>query len=137
MADAFNRSTMHAIKECRSPLSKDTDQWIMIYLYYQGKFGKPHRTRTMPWGTGPVNTVGHACINRNADPTHSQTDLVLRDNATGLILNNYEPLDSAARIAPVIHQFDRCWDWIRQDYMSRQADMFNENNKPVLAWKKS
>jgi hypothetical protein len=135
MSDEFYRSTTHELDECRSPSGKDTDQWIMIYLYYQGKFGRPDRTRTVPWGTGPVNTVGHACINRVLDPPHSQRDIVLRENATGLILNNHESLTSPARVAAVIHQFDRCHDWIYNDYMPQHQNMFSRESRPTLSWK--
>jgi hypothetical protein len=41
---------------CRSPST--TDQWIMNYLYYHGRFGAYERTVTIPWGLGPVLTAG-------------------------------------------------------------------------------
>jgi hypothetical protein len=95
---------------CHAPV---TDQWTMNYLYYNGLFGRHDRTRTAPWGTGPVLTIGHACINKHLKPSHSQTDLIFFDNATGLILNEHEGSGSQARIAPVVHQYDRCHGWIQ------------------------
>jgi hypothetical protein len=41
---------------CKSPFT--TDQWIMNEIYYKGLFGEIERTQTLPWGVGPVLTVG-------------------------------------------------------------------------------
>lgn len=118
-------------KNCKSPGM--TDQWNMNYLYYTGKFGEYDRTKTTPWGTGPVMTIGHPCINKNLpNPNHSQKDMVVFGKETGLILNNWESDDSKARIAPVVHQFDRCHKWIHP-WFSRHGDLFNV--MPTLAWK--
>jgi hypothetical protein len=98
---------------CRSPHT--TDQWTMNYLYYTGRFGQINRTATVPWGTGPVNTIGTPCVNPNIKENsqkHSQRDLTVLDKTTNYILNLHEPEDSPARIAPVVHQFDRCHKWI-------------------------
>jgi len=119
-------------KNCKSPGM--TDQWNMNYLYYNGKFGEYGRTKTIPWGTGPVMTIGHPCINKNIpNPNHSQKDMIVFDKETGLIRNNWETDDnSKARIAPVVHQFDRCHKWIHP-WFSRHGDLFN--TVPTLAWK--
>ena len=79
----------------------------MNWLYYNGRFGWLDQVVTIPWGTGPVLTVGKACISAERKP--GAQDLLVR-NEEGFILNNHEP----GVIAPVIHQFDRCHPWIMQ-----------------------
>jgi hypothetical protein len=105
-------------KRCRSPHT--TDQFILQYMYYTGKFGVFDRTATAPWGTGPINTIGHACVNNNLPPNdaHSATDLTEFDNATGFIMNIHEGV-----ISPVLHQFDRCHNWI-QPFFGNHPELF-------------
>lgn len=99
--------------KCKSPHT--TDQWIMNWLYYNGRFGAVDRTASLPWGLGPVLTVGKACMTE--DRKTGATDLVPRsqkksddkDHLPGFILNQY-----TQKIAPMVHQFDRCFPWIKQ-----------------------
>jgi hypothetical protein len=118
--------------KCKSPAN--TDQRQMQPMYYRGMFGEPERTRTMPWGTGPVLTIGHACINNHAKIKHSQTDIRKLDiDGTGLIVNNNEPPTSPAYIAPCVHQYDRCSTWIGQ-FMQQHPEIIPpsvQNSKPV------
>lgn len=103
--------------KCRSPTT--TDQWTMNYLYYTGAFGEQSRTKTLPYGTGPVQTVGKACMTETRK--QGATDIVRVSNGTGkgdaapwsgAILNIYEGGGEA--VAPVIHQFDRCHPWVKE-----------------------
>jgi len=105
--------------KCRSPIT--TDQWTMNWLYYNGYFGKIHRTKTIPWGVGPVQTVGKACV--GADKKTGASDIVTREN--GFIVNIHEPPESKSRIAATIHQFDRCSSWI-SDYFGNQENLFKD-----------
>jgi len=132
----FHANNQKPNKQCRSP--DTTDQWTMNYLYYSGRFGKISKTETLPWGTGPVNTVGKPCIDNRQKPNHSAKDIVQFDSETGLILNNYETEDSLARIAPVVHQYDRCIAWALK--MLHEAEFFKTVNYRVedldpLPWK--
>ena len=112
-----------------------TDQWNMNYLYYTGKFGYYDRTTSLPWGTGPVLTIGKPCVNNQLpNPNHSQNDMVEFDNVTGFILNNWEKDGSKARIAPVVHQFDRCHRWILP-FFSRHSDIYKNGTTSILEWK--
>lgn len=110
---------------CRSPHT--TDQLMLQYMYYTGMFGDPETTRTSPWGTGPVMTIGHACVDNSKTPSHSQMDIVQFDNTTGLILNNNE-IGDAFRIAPLVHQYDRCWDWALE-FMKKHEELFTPAEK--------
>jgi UDP-galactopyranose mutase len=124
LVDEFYQNNFKENIKCRSP--HNTDQWTMDYLYYNGRFGEFNRTKTLPYGTGPINTIGTPCVNRRlpASNRHSQKDLILFENGNtgeatdvnpfGLILNIHEPPTSKARIAPAIHQFDRCAHWIQK-----------------------
>jgi hypothetical protein len=85
----------------------------MNYLYYRGQFGYIHQTKTLPWGTGPVLTMGKPCVNgalgqKNAT---SQKDMMVIDNVNSLVLNPHEMEDSPTRVAPALHQWDRCRGW--------------------------
>ena len=60
LVDEFHSQTRRKNRKCRSPST--TDQWTMNWLYYNGRFGHIERTTTLPWGMGPVLTVGKACI---------------------------------------------------------------------------
>lgn len=84
---------------CRSPST--TDQWIMNWLYYNGRFAEPQRTATIPWGTGPVLTAGKACMTK--DRHTGATDLIPRDPSSGFLLNAHDPDN---RIAAVVHQVE-------------------------------
>jgi hypothetical protein len=116
----------------------------MNYLYYNGRFGEFNRTRTVPWGTGPVNTIGTPCVNPTVEEgpnKHSQTDLTVIDNATNLIVNIHEPLDSPARISAVVHQFDRCFNWIypwlknHPEFNQKRNGKYIPIDELSLAWK--
>jgi len=93
-----------------------TDQWTMNWLYYNGRFGEPYRTTAIPWGVGPINTVGKACITK--DKTPGADDIVIRDTSNGDIINAHD-----GRVSAVIHQFDRCADWFK-DYMSGRKSLY-------------
>ena len=54
--DEFYENNAKANIKCRSPIT--TDQWTMNWLYYNGAFGHFDTTASLPWGTGPVQTVG-------------------------------------------------------------------------------
>ena len=134
LVDEFNSNSRGQKGACKNPLL--TDQWTMNYLYYIGRFGDYTRTRTVPWGSGPVLTIGKPCINSALRPniTHSQMDLIeFQGGRTGLILNKHEEDDrSMARIAPAVHQYDRCHRWI-QRWFVHHPELFKVT--PKLAWK--
>jgi hypothetical protein len=119
---------------CRSPVT--TDQWTMNYLYYKGKFGFVNQTKSLPWGTGPVLTVGKPCVNSGLNDGQSQKDMMEFDD-NDLILNPYEPNESLARIAPALHQWDRCRGWMRP-WLEKHEDLFMTTKKPAdepsMAW---
>ncbi|KAL7427000.1 hypothetical protein ACHAXH_002114 [Discostella pseudostelligera] len=111
LVDEFQKNNNKGRPECRSPST--TDQWTMNYLYYRGQFGYIHQTKTLPWGTGPVLTMGKPCVNgalgqKNAT---SQKDMMVIDNVNSLVLNPHEMEDSPTRVAPALHQWDRCRGW--------------------------
>lgn len=103
--------------KCKSPHT--TDQWTMNWMYYNGHFGRVGRTKTLPWGSGPVLTVGKPCM--TADRKTGATDLVSREPSEGLLVSHI-----SRRTAPVVHQFDRCFPWMgqflrdRRDLVDRQ-----------------
>jgi len=101
--------------KCRSPVT--TDQWTMNWLYYTGAFGYPEKTRTLPWGIGPVNTVGKAC--KTLQRKDGATDIVRRDDK-GLIRNVHDN-----KISPVVHQFDRCSPWIGE-YFTQHPELVGD-----------
>jgi hypothetical protein len=111
---------------CRSPVA--TDQWTMNYLYYKGKFGFVQQTKTMPWGTGPVLTVGKPCVNSELKDGNSQIDM-MQFGSDGLVLNPHEPDESLARVAPALHQWDRCRGWIKP-WFDKHEDLFMRTKKP-------
>jgi hypothetical protein len=85
-----------------------TDQWTMNYLYYHGRFGSVNTTVTIPWGLGPVLTVGKSCI--TLDKKTGAEDLVPVNNDG--IVNLYDDSTHGFQLAPLVHQFDRCQKWI-------------------------
>lgn len=119
---------------CRSPVT--TDQWTMNYLYYKGKFGFVQQTRTLPWGTGPVLTVGKPCVNSELKDGLSQKDMI-EFGENDLILNPHETIDSMARIAPTLHQWDRCRGWMRP-WLDKHENLFMSTkktaNEPPVSW---
>ena len=150
MVTEFYANNAKVNTKCKSPHT--TDQWIMNWLYYNGHFGREDRTRTLPWGDGPVLTVGKACMTekRKTGATDlvprftvestatittmavvtivdadAMTDTDIRTTAEaagggkGLILNQY-----TQEVAPVVHQFDRCFPWMNAFFHARQ-DIFN------------
>ena len=102
LVDEFYKNSASKNMKCRSPST--TDQWTMNYLYYHGRFGSYEKTRTLPWGTGPVQTIGKPCVKNKKT---GQSDMVKVKN--GYIVNIHEH----DKIVPVIHQFDRCFPWIK------------------------
>lgn len=112
--------------QCKSPAT--TDQWTMNYLYYKGQFGYIDKTKTLPWGTGPVLTVGKPCVNsaitdKGGDGT-SQKDMMVFSEEDGLILN---PHDNT--VAPTLHQWDRCGKWIRPWFIEHK-DLYMSKERP-------
>ncbi|KAL9186259.1 hypothetical protein ACHAXT_005497 [Thalassiosira profunda] len=137
LVDEF-RSNNRKGPECRSPST--TDQWTMNHLYYRGRFGFYDRTKTLPWGTGPVLTVGKPCVNSQLERNgNSQTDMMVFDETTGLILNPHEREGSLARVAPALHQWDRCHKWI-YPWFKRHLDLYRSvgrtEDEPAVAWVK-
>ncbi len=65
---------------CKS--SEMPDQLILQPMYYSGYVGNIERTRTSPWGAGPVNTIGVPCVR---DGVLSSLDLTWLDKGSGLI----------------------------------------------------
>lgn len=136
LVDEFQTNNGRGAK-CRSPAT--TDQWTMNHLYYSGRFGRVERTRTVPWGTGPVLTVGKPCVNSKDEENKSgKKDLMALDgDGDGLVLNRYESEESPTRVAPALHQWDRCAAWInpwfkahRELYM--RAD--EAEDEPPVPW---
>ncbi len=116
LVNEFHENNAKENLKCRSPST--TDQWTMNWLYYNGYFGYPERTKTIPWGTGPVQTVGKPCVNKENKPSTGAKDIV-KQNENGLIVNIFD-----GKIAPVVHQFDRCHPWIA-DYFNSQEELFS------------
>ncbi|KAL7536813.1 hypothetical protein ACHAWF_005572, partial [Thalassiosira exigua] len=142
LVDQFRRNNGRGPR-CRSPAT--TDQWTMNYLYYRGGFGFENKTKTLPWGTGPVLTVGKPCVNSalsGGGPArsqqHSQTDMVVVDDR-GAIVNPHEKEGSATRVAPTLHQWDRCYKWI-VPWFNEHKHLFMSTEKPedepAMAWVK-
>jgi hypothetical protein len=117
-------------QRCKCPAN--TDQQQLQPMYYRGMFGEPERTRTVPWGMGPIMTIGHACINMHANITHSATDIRKLDiNGSGLIVNNHEPPTSPSYIAPCVHQWDRCHSWIHP-FFKEHPELFKEDKSGLV-----
>jgi hypothetical protein len=140
LVDEFRRNNRNGRAECRSPHT--TDQWTMNHMYYRGRFGSVNTTRTLPWGTGPVLTVGTPCVDSSIEDAHARTgrkDMMVFDPGTGLILNPHEEDGSAARIAPVLHQYDRCRKWI-QHWFEEHGPLFSAGggvrleDEPAMSW---
>jgi len=104
---------------CKS--SETPDQLILQPMYYSGYFGDIERTRTSPWGAGPVNTIGVPCVRSGV---HSSLDLTEFDKDSGLILNPNVKDDHPMRVAPIIHQYDRCHDWIHPFFRKHDMELF-------------
>ena len=119
LVDEFHRNNKRG-PQCRSPVT--TDQWTMNHLYYKGRFGFIQQTKTLPWGTGPVLTVGKPCASGGKN---SMQDWVVFGEENGLILNPHEKDDSPARVAPTLHQWDRCRIWINKWFASH-SELWNE-----------
>ncbi len=134
LVDEFRRNN-GAGPECRSP--RTTDQWTMNHLYYRGRFGGVGTTRTLPWGTGPVLTVGTPCVDPSIrDPRErtGRSDMMAFDPDTGLILNPHEGDGSACRVAPAVHQYDRCHGWIRRWFEEHGWLFGPEDDGTAVAW---
>jgi hypothetical protein len=129
--DEFLENNAKTNPICKS--SQTPDQLILQPLYYSGHFGDFERTRTSPWGAGPVNTIGVPCVDERNDPSHSALDLTEFDLETGLILNPNVKDGHPFRIAPIIHQFDRCDKWIWPYFEKHGNELFGLGglNKPI------
>lgn len=115
----------------RCKASETPDQLILQPLYYSGHFGDFERTRTSPWGTGPVNTIGVPCVDNRKDPSHSALDITEFDKATGLILNSNVKDGHPSRIVPIVHQWDRCHDWIHTFFTKYDKELFGGIKTPL------
>jgi len=136
LVDEFHKHNGRSV-ECMSPHT--TDQWTMNYLYYRGDFGFPRQTKTLPWGTGPVLTVGKPCatklfseVTKKLEHVHSLKDMMVFD-ANGLILNPHEKKGSPTFIAPTLHQWDRCHRWINP-WFRKHTNLFSQENEPGVNW---
>lgn len=141
LVNEFQMNNAKDKPECRSPHT--TDQWTMNYLYYRGEFGFHRQTKTLPWGTGPVLTVGKPCATQlfdNSTKEHkhatSLKDMMTFDS-NGLILNPHEKEGSLTRIAPTLHQWDRCRGWIGP-WFNEHKDLYMRstslNDEPGVGW---
>jgi len=129
--DEFLENNSKSLEICRS--SETPDQLILQPMYYSGRFGDYERTRTSPWGTGPVNTIGIPCVdNRDRSaPVYGALDLTEFDSETGLILNLNLNDGHPARISPIVHQFDRCTAWIKPFFEKYDEKLFGGVNTPL------
>jgi hypothetical protein len=98
IVDEFYDDLMKVNVNCVPPVN--IDQPVHNYLYYHKRFGA--RSSTLAWGRGPIYTIGFPCQEGNK---HSLLDVVKRDS------NGYV-LDLDGKIPPIIHQWDRCEDWL-------------------------
>mmetsp|Transcript_20348 Transcript_20348/g.43599 ORF Transcript_20348/g.43599 Transcript_20348/m.43599 type:complete len:492 (+) Transcript_20348:63-1538(+) len=138
LVDEFRRNNARG-PSCRSPST--TDQWTMNHLYYGGRFGFVGETRTLPWGTGPVLTVGKPCVNSAISKKGgSQKDMMVFDTNTGVVLNPHEVEGSVARVAPTLHQWDRCRRWINP-WFEEHRNLYRTNERledePAVPWVES
>ena len=114
--------------------SETPDQLILQPMYYSGYFGDVERTRTSPWGTGPVNTIGVPCVRSGV---HSSLDLTDFDKDSGFILNPNLKDGHPMRVAPIVHQYDRCHGWIHDYFQKYDKELFGgpvDQQNPV-SWK--
>lgn len=135
LVDEFRRNNKKG-PSCRSPAT--TDQWTMNHLYYGGRFGFAEETKTLPWGTGPVLTVGKPCVNSAlASNKDSQKDMMVFDEGSGLLLNPHEMDESPARVAPTLHQWDRCRGWIKP-WFREHEELYLRSERPeneaAMSW---
>jgi hypothetical protein len=100
----FLANKQKANKKCQSV----SDQWTMNWLYYHGRFGQYQRTASIPWGFGPILTAGKACITE--ERSAGASDIIRRDGK-GRLMTSHD-----GKVAAMVHQYDRCGDWI-EDYM--------------------
>lgn len=124
--DEFLENNNKANPKCKA--ADTPDQLILQPMYYSGYFGEFERTRTSPWGAGPVNTIGVPCVREGI---HSSLDLTEFDTETGLILNLNVKDGHPMRIAPIVHQWDRCHDWIHPFFNDHDKDLFGGRHTPL------
>ena len=115
LTNEFMNNNNKGLKKCKSPYT--TDQWTMNYMYYNGMFGDPSRLYTFPWGVGPVLTVGKACM--TVDRKRGAFDLITR-NEEGYLVNHLDH-----QIAAVVHQHDRCGEWIQIELLQKYKHIYN------------
>lgn len=113
LVNEFHNNNNKQNVNCKSPST--TDQWIMNWLYYNGKFGYKN-IATLPWGFGPVLTAGKACITKDRKPGAHD---IVRQDSEGFILNEYDHKRS-----PVVHQFDRCGQWIENEIFKKYPQIY-------------
>ena len=124
--DEFLENNNKANPKCKA--ADTPDQLILQPMYYSGYFGEFERTRTSPWGAGPVNTIGVPCVQEGI---HSSLDLTEFETETGLILNLNVKDGHPMRIAPIVHQWDRCHDWIHPFFNDHDKDLFGGRHTPL------
>ena len=78
---------------------------------------------------GNVLTVGKACMTKERKT--GAKDLIPR-NHEGFLLNLYDN----NKIAPIIHQFDRCGEWIYEFFASHPAIFKIDFEKAKVPWLK-
>ena len=117
--DEFLENNKKPNQKCK--YSETPDQLILQPMYYSGYFGGFDRTRTSPWGTGPVNTIGVPCVRSSV---LGSLDLTEFDKDSGLILNPNIKDDHPMRVAPMIHQYDRCHGWIQSFFQKYDKELF-------------
>jgi len=140
LVDEFHNNNAKGRPQCRSPHT--TDQWTMNYLYYNGDFGFPRQTKSLPWGTGPVLTVGKPCasevfneVTKKRERLTSLKDMIVFDAANDLITNPHEKKGSPTYIAPTLHQWDRCHKWIKP-WFRKHKMLYSRDEESGVDWVK-
>ena len=85
-------------------------------------------------GDWAVNTIGVPCV-RSGE--HSSLDLTDFDKDSGFILNPNLKDGHPMRVAPIVHQYDRCHVWIQDYFQKYDKELFGgpvDQQKPV-SWK--
>lgn len=124
LVSEFNANNRKKNVKCKSPHT--TDQWIMNYMYYNGQFGVT-RVKTIPWGVGPVLTAGKACMTQ--ERKQGARDILTLSSGqnpnsdidtSGFVINRFDK-----KIAPVVHQFDRCGEWLQTELILKHPEIYN------------
>ena len=109
----------------------------MHWNIYKGRFGFVNRTRTLPWGAGPVLTLGKPCAGRTrTEAAGSTEDTMMKDmmnkgmmtmDEKGLLLAKL--LDGT--VAPALHL-----SWWFNEHKKLFVRMQNVQNETAMAWVK-